>query len=162
MKLPITNSRGFTLIEILVSLTIITILSVTVYVALNPAQRLKDAKDARRAQDVDSILNAIHEFVVDNKGVSPTNMPAAGTHKQLGTAGSGCNISNANCTIAATDCVDLMSGTNNLSNYIKAIPHDPTLADGTKTGYSVQSTTAGIVTITACYTDATPAISASR
>ena len=158
------SARGFTLIELLVTLTIIAILAVSVFVALNPAQRLKDAKDARRAADIDSVLTAIHQSIVDNKGTLPTNMPAVATETQLGTAAAACTISNTNCIITTAACTDLMAGTQNVSKYLKTMPFDPdtTLGSATKTGYSVQRDTNGIVTIKACYTDGTTTISASR
>lgn len=163
MKLPnLRKQHGFTLIELLVALTIVTILAVSVYVALNPAQRLKDSKDARRAVDADTILSAIHQSIVDNKGTYPSNIPAAGTEAQLGTAGSGCAISNANCTIAATACVDLMTGTQNLAKYLKTIPMDPGAGTEAITRYSVLRDSNGIVTIKACDTDGAITISASR
>lgn len=159
-----TAHKGFTLIELLVALTIVAILAVSVFVALNPAQRLKDAKDSRRATDVDTILSAIHQSIVDNKGTYPSNMPAAGTEVQLGTDASGCTISNTDCTITAVACTDLMTGSQNVSKYLKTMPFDPdtTLGSDAKTGYSVQRDTNGIVTIKACYTDGTTTISASR
>ena len=165
------TARGFTLIELLVSLTIIAILAVSVFVALNPAQRLKDAKDARRSSDVDSILTAIHQSVVDNKGTYPTNFPAAGTKKQLGTGdattcpdttvgtGGFCTGVTAGCTNLSADVAQ------DLIPYLKSIPIDPvggTTATAVKTGYLVERDTNGIVTVTACYTDGTTAISASR
>lgn len=155
---------GFTLIELLVALTIVAILAVSVFVALNPAQRLKDAKDSRRATDVDTILTAIHQSIVDNKGTLPTNMPAVGTETQLGTDTTGCTISNTDCTITTVACTDLMTGAQNLSKYLKTMPFDPdtTLGSAAKTGYSVQRDTNGIVTVKACYTDGTTTISASR
>ena len=42
------RKKGFTLIEILVVIAIIAILAVVVFVALNPAQRIKDSKNSRR------------------------------------------------------------------------------------------------------------------
>ncbi|MDO8498664.1 MAG: type II secretion system protein [bacterium] len=157
-----TQQRGFTLIELLVALTIVTILAVSVYVALNPAQRLKDSKDARRSADVDTILSAIHQSIVDNKGTSPSNMPAAGTEVQLGTDVTGCAVSNSNCTIAAAACEDLMTGSQNLSKYLASMPLDPGGGTAGKTGYSVVQDSNGIVTIKACSTDGSTVISVSR
>lgn len=159
-------NTGFTLIELLIALTIVTILAVSVYAALNPAQRLKDAKDARRASDVEEILTAIHQSIVDTKGTYPTNLPAAGTESQIVNPGitTGCNISNTNCTIVTGNCADLMSGGQNLAKYLKTLPLDPTIGTGSTayTGYSVQRDNNGIVTVKACYTDAATTVSASR
>jgi prepilin-type N-terminal cleavage/methylation domain-containing protein len=66
--------KGFTLIEILMVVTILSVLAVSVFVALNPVKRLKDAKDARRSSDADTLLTAIHQYIVDNKGALPTGL----------------------------------------------------------------------------------------
>lgn len=152
---------GFTLIELLIALTIVSILAISVYVALNPAQRLKDAKDSRRSTDVDTILTAIHQAIVDNKGVLPANIPAVDTLAQLGTDVSGCNISNSYCTTGAA-CVDLMTGSPNVSKYLANMPTDPNDGTANKTGYAVKRDSNGIVTVIACNTEGTATISASR
>jgi prepilin-type N-terminal cleavage/methylation domain-containing protein len=165
------NQKGFTLIEVLVALTIVAILAVAVFVALNPAQRLEDAKDSKRATDVDTILTAIHQSIVDNKGTYPTNMPAAGTKKQLGTGDTDdCSDTTVGtggyCTGVTAGCTNLMANVDqDLVPYLKDMPVDPvagTTATTVKTGYMVERDTNGIVTVTACYTDGTAAISASR
>lgn len=155
-------SKGFTLIELLIVITIISALAVTVFVALNPAQRLEDARDARRTSDVDSILTAIHQSIVDNAGSLPSNMPAAGTTAQLGTAGADCaDYGTPACgTVAA--CVNLMTGTDNLTPYLKSMPVDPLGTDANETGYSVLVDANGIVTVTACATEGATTIEASR
>lgn len=169
-NLPIKSKSGFTLIELLVALTIVAILAVSVYAALNPAQRLKDAKDSRRAADVDTILTAIHQSIVDNKGTYPTNFPAAGVKKQLGTGNAtDCPAAfgaGTFCTGVTTICADLLTDVaQDLIPYLKSMPIDPvggTSATAVKTGYMVERDTSGIVTVTACYTDGTAAISVSR
>lgn len=166
MKLPNKKfSSGFTLIELLLVIAIITVLAVAVYVALNPAKRLEEGKDSRRATDVDSILSAVHQSVVDNKGTYPTNMPAAGAEKQLGTGDvTQCPaISNGDCSTTA-GCVDLMSGAQNLATFLKTMPSDPGSSDTPPqaTGYAVVRDANGIVTVKACYTDGTTTVSASR
>lgn len=141
--------KGFTLIELLIVITIITALSATVFVALNPVQRLKDARDARRTSDVDTLLTAIHQYIVDNKGLLPTGLDA--TEKQLGTAASGCVVTTGTCNTAAA-CLNL---TTDLTKYLKSIPIDPlggTAFTAAETGYSAVSDANGIVTIKACAT----------
>ena len=170
MKKLLPKNSGFTLIELLVALTIVAILAVSVFVALNPAQRLKDAKDSRRATDVDQILTGIHQSIVDNKGTYPTNMPAVGEEHLIGSPQGNTTNCPASvgtyCTALTAGCADLMSGGQSLTKYLASIPIDPVGsaggADSTKTGYSVKRDTNGIVTVKACYTDDTAAISASR
>ena len=160
------KSSGFTLIELLVVITIIAALAVTVFVALNPAQRLKDARGARRSTDVDTILTAIHETIVDNKGSYPTNLAAAGTVTQLGDGSSGCTLAGSgNCAVTSTVCSSIMTGTINSSAYLKSLPIDPlggTTYTASKSGYSVIRDVNGIITVTACGSEATTPESSSR
>ncbi len=158
--MTLSKSKGFTLIELLIVITIIGALAVTVFVALNPAQRLADARDARRTSDVDSILTAVHQSIVDNGGNLPTNMPAAGTVAQLGSAGVDCadyvgqdGVAAACGTVAA--CADLMSGTDNLSAYLASMPIDPVASDANETGYTVTVDANGIVTVASCVAEGT-------
>ncbi len=165
MKLPSLNplgikrsSKGFTLIELLVVIAIISVLAVVVFVALNPSQRLKDAKDARRTADVDTILTAIHAYIVDNKGALPTGLTTGMAEKQLGTAVTGAAISTGGCAVVATAALDMSTP---LVKYLKAMPIDP---EGTAalTRYSAEVDSNNIVTIRACGVEGTVNISASR
>src|SRR3972149_10727287 len=81
------RNNGFTLIELLLVIAIIAILATIVIVALNPVQRFADARNSRRWNDVNSILTAVHEYIVDNDGTLPTGVTS--TEKQLGTCLSG-------------------------------------------------------------------------
>ena len=162
------SQKGFTLIELLIVIVIIATLAVTVFVALNPAQRLKDSKDARRTADVDSILTAIHAAIVDNKGAYPTAFgtpPLLETQLGTGVAGVCSPLVNAlsGCSVAAsTACINPMVGAINLTKYLKSLPIDPTggtTFDATKTGYTVAIDVNGIVTVRACGAEVTGASS---
>lgn len=153
------KKKGFTLIELLVVVTILSILAVTVFVALNPSKRIKDAKDARRASDIDTILTAVHESIVDNKGTLPTGLTTGMVEKQLGTAVTGCAIATGTCSVAgATDCVDL---TTPLVKYLKSIPIDPS-GTAALTGYSIIVDANNIVTIKACDVENSASLTISR
>lgn len=155
------RQRGFTLIELLVVIAIITALAVVVFVALDPAGRLEEARDARRTADVEAILTAIHQYIVDNKGIT-TGLGLGTAELQIGTAASGCAISTGGCSVAAAACVDLST---DLAPYLKEIPIDPTAGTtftAAETGYAANLDTNGIVTVKACGTEGTTNISASR
>lgn len=155
--------KGFTLIELLLVIAIISALAVAVFVALNPAKRLQDSNDARRTTDVDTILSAIHSYVVDHKGTWPSGLSSTTAEVQLGTTGTtGCAITgNANCSTGVDACLDLMAGAAPLTSYMKAVPVDPTETTAGMTGYTV-SVTNGIVTVKACNTQGTVPIYTSR
>ena len=71
LKLKIKNSQrdGFSLVELLVVITIIAILSVSAYVALG-GQTIK-AKNSRRAQDLSAIQSALEIYFIDNDNKYP-------------------------------------------------------------------------------------------
>lgn len=139
-----SHRPGFTLIEILLVIGIIAVLATVVIVALDPAKRFNDARDARRLSDIQSILSAVQQYIVDNKGVLPTGLTTS--EKQIGTAASGCAIS-GNCGVTADTCLDLSS---DLAKYLKSLPYDPADGSGGTTHYSIVADTNNIVTVTSC------------
>ncbi len=60
--------KGFTLIEILVVIGIIGILAAVVIIAINPARQFAQARNSQRESNVNTILNAIGQNIVDHKG----------------------------------------------------------------------------------------------
>lgn len=156
------KQNGFTLIELLIVIVVISALAVTVFVALNPVKRTEDARDARRTADVETILTAIHEYIVDNAGALPTGLTTGMAETQLGTGASACAISTGGCSVVATACVNLTSP---LATYLKSMPADPlggTTYTAAKSGYSVTVDANNIVTIKACGTEGSTNISQSR
>ena len=152
------KNSGFTLIELLIVIAIIAILAVVVFVSLDPVTRFKNARDARRRADTQSILTAVHQYIVDNNGTLPSGITTSDL--QLGTAGSGCTVSTGGCSVATASCLDLSTL---LAKYLKSVPIDPSLAStSTKTNYSVVKDSNNIVTVKACGTEGTTNISVSR
>lgn len=150
-------SRGFTLIELLLVIAIISILLVVVFAALNPAQRLAESRNARRWNDINSILTAVHECLVDNDGSFTTcGLVSPEVESQLGECVTG---GATNCTGAAAACEADLDTT--LANYLARIPTDPSGGVAATTGYSV-TVTNGIVTIDACLAESAETISVSR
>lgn len=147
------QQKGFTLIELLLVITIIAILAVVVVVALNPAKRLMDSRNSRRYSDTQSILTAVHEYIVDNNGTIPSGITT--TEKQLGTCVSG---GATVCTTAAAACLDLSS---TLAAYLKSMPVDP-LGSASTTYYSVVADANNIITVKACSAEDAATITVSR
>lgn len=156
-----SSDEGFTLIELLIVIAIIAALAISVFVALDPATRIKEAKDARRQADADTILTAVHTSIVDSKGALPSGLSTGMAETQLGTGASGCAIATGGCSVVATACVNLATP---LDKYLKSMPIDPsggTTYTAAKTGYSVTVDSNNIVTIKACGAENTT-ISVSR
>ncbi len=63
MKLiPINKSQGFTLVELLVVVSIMAILTVAVVSAINPLEQLRKGRDIQRKADAATILSANDRF----------------------------------------------------------------------------------------------------
>ncbi|GIK84115.1 MAG: hypothetical protein BroJett025_07370 [Patescibacteria group bacterium] len=149
--------KGFTLIELLVVIAIIAILAVVVFVALDPVRRFADARNSRRWTDVNSILTAVHEYIIDNDGVLPTGLTTSMSITQIGTAGSGCTT---DCTTAsASACVNLNS---TLARYLKSMPTDPDGGTQSTTGYYISVNNNNIVTVGACAPENSETVEVSR
>jgi len=79
-RLRSKKGRGFTLIELLVVIGIIGILAAIVIIAINPGRQFSQARNAQRWNDVNAMLNSIHQYAVDNNGVIPTAITAVPTN----------------------------------------------------------------------------------
>jgi prepilin-type N-terminal cleavage/methylation domain-containing protein len=145
-KASLSVSKGFTLIEILLVIGIIAVLATVVVVALDPVTRFEDARNSRRLSDIQSILSAVQQYIVDNKGALPSGLDT--NEKQLGTASSGCAITTGACEVNGdSDCLDV-SGS--LAPYLKTIPYDPENGSEETTHYSITVDASNIVTVTSC------------
>ncbi len=167
MRLP-KFIKGFTLIEILLVVAILSILLVVVFAALNPATRLADTRNARRWNDVNQILTAIHECLVDEDGsYTACGLNNDGNEREIvnAAATTGCNTV---CTaVAATgDCADLQTRLVNATSpdnpYLGSLPVDPGGVATDHTEYMLTVSTGGIVTVKSCSAEGSEAISVSR
>ncbi|MEK7563577.1 MAG: type II secretion system protein [Patescibacteria group bacterium] len=130
---------GFTLIELLLVIGIIAILASIVIVAINPTKQLADARNAQRRSDVNTILNAVYQYAIDNDGNLPGCLPTA----TVGTAYNVCTISA--CTGVTNGCsLSSLTGT-----YLVSIPVDPSGATGNDTMYDITKSANSRVTVAA-------------
>lgn len=144
--------QGFTLLEILLVVVIMSILFIIVLVGLNPASRMADTRDARRAQDIGQILTGIHECMIDKKDSTNVSSCLGSTTidqvYEIVTTGttSGCT---ATCTNAANtnSCLPLST---TLADYFTSLPTDPQTQETGHTGYSIVRKSNGMIVIEAC------------
>ncbi len=136
--------KGFTLIEILVVVAIIAILATVVFVALDPVKRFADARNSRRWSDVNNILTAVHQSIVDNNGVLPGTLTTGQASTELGTCGSCDNLSAS------------------LSAFLKSMPLDPDGGTAANTGYFVAVNANNIITVAATNAENSATVEVSR
>lgn len=129
------NKKGFTLIEILLVVGIIAILAAIVIIAVNPTKQLADARNAQRRVDINTILNAVYQYTVDNNGVIPATITATAS---------------AICKTGGTcaGLIDLSVLTAN-EKYLTSIPFDPSTATVNSTGYNINKSANGRITVAA-------------
>jgi prepilin-type N-terminal cleavage/methylation domain-containing protein len=137
------TKKGFTLIELLLVIAILGILAAIVIIAVNPNKQLLDARNAQRKNDINTVLNAMYQYGIDNNGTITStqfpNLPTAPTAAK--------EICKTGGTCGAT-LVDLSALSLN-EKYLTSIPLDPTGGvDATNgTGYFLQKTANGRITV---------------
>lgn len=133
-RLGVTR-HGFTLIELLLVIGIIAVLVGITIAALAPTKQLGTTRDAKRQADVNSILSAVYQYLVDEERL-PSTIPS-------GTAQEICATDSADCD-AAID-LDILTG-----SYLVRIPQDPQLPDAsTGTNYWIVREWSGRITVSA-------------
>lgn len=178
------SKKGFTLIELLIVIGIIGTLAAIILVAVDPAKRLKQARNARRYAETNALLNAILNYTVDYKGKLPTEISSAtaslpfviGTQPTQG----GTEILTATlCPNAltgagtSTHIVNLAANPLLVDQYIAEIPVDPRgtndvdTYNAVRTGYYIMRSANGRIEVGSCNPESedgvtTPQIKAKR
>ena len=144
--------KGFTLIELLLVIGIIAILASIVIVAINPTKQLADARNAQRRADVNTILNAIYQYSIDNSGNLPGNLSGS-VLVNNGTSYKICKSSftgTCNPVFATEYSTFGMFAKNLTGSYIVKMPQDPKVATSSGyTGYLVSKNASNRITVSA-------------
>ena len=145
------NFAGFTLLEMLLVVALIAILASIVILAINPGKQLAEARNAQRRSDVNTILNAIYQYSIDNSGVLPDGIP---TETEA-------YICKQDVPLCGT-LVDLSVLTTD-EKYLTAIPQDPNGACSANSDcYTVVQSNNGRITVAAPYAELDAIISVTR
>lgn len=122
----IKNQKGFTLIELLVVIGILAVLLAITLIAINPARQFQQANDTKRSSDVNAILNAVNQYMADNKGALPAGVGVC-------TGSGGCAIKGGTNSNTQVDLCTIL-----VTKYLAALPVDPTAGtDGSTVGSPV-------------------------
>lgn len=149
------SKKGFTLLEVLLVVAILAILAGIIIVAINPNKQLGDTRNTQRKADVNTILNAVYQYTIDNNGTIPSGI--ASTTCATASSSEICRTGASSCT----GYVDLSVLTAS-EKYLTAIPVDPSLSAGTGTGYRVAKSSNNRITVCAPSAEQSATISATR
>ncbi len=111
MKL-LLQKKGFTLIEILIVIAIISIIAAIVMVAINPSRRFEQTLDATKKVHINTIKDAIRYYQLDNKGHYPECIPS---YDEI---------------VSISECEKYL-----VPNFISKIPENPTVGENYVIGY---------------------------
>jgi len=146
------NKKAFTLMELLIVVAIMSLLAIVVLVGLKPAQRLADARDARRAQDINQIITGVMSCAIDKKDTSTLTTclgsnTTAKTYEvvSVGTT-SGCN----NVCVGVSSSSDCLPLSTTLTDYFTSLPVDPNNTVDGHTGYSLTRYANNMIVVEAC------------
>lgn len=84
------KNKGFTLLEILLVIAVISILAGIVILAINPSKQLAEARNSERHSDTRTLLDALYQYSIDHNGNLPKEIDTS--LRMIGTDSSGCEV----------------------------------------------------------------------
>lgn len=121
-------NSGFTLLEILLVVAILSLLMGIVIVAINPGYQLAQTRDAQRKNDVTEIRKAILQYYVDHKAYPAQTKDESLIYE----------ICNTNFQKGSLSCTGFLDGSKVVPAYLTSIPIDPIMPKTrSSVGYSV-------------------------
>jgi len=127
------KTLGFTLVEIIVVISLITVLATLAFIAINPQKNFADQRNATRESAINEILGAVNRYITAGNPLSELGLvPTCPSTAYIGT--------NAKLINLKAELVP---------QYISTIPTDPLVGTDNDSGYTICQTTSHKITIVA-------------
>ncbi|MBT6691180.1 prepilin-type N-terminal cleavage/methylation domain-containing protein [Candidatus Parcubacteria bacterium] len=141
------SKRGFTIIELIIVITIVAVLAIGIFVAVDPAKRIGEARDAQRWSDLIAIAKAVELYTADN-GQLPSDFSvsniAEGEKLVL------CSSAASRTCDGQTEACLVVDDSDFLGVYLNSIPIDPSKSVDTDTGYYITRGSGNSITFGVC------------
>ncbi|MFA6039131.1 MAG: type II secretion system protein [Candidatus Peribacteraceae bacterium] len=125
MRLLFRKRKGFTLVELLLVMAIIALLASIVIAAINPQRQLAQARNTQRKANIQTIINAVYQYAIDNRGGMPGNIPSGSANRRpicmFDTAIASCTTATGAGNLGGVN-LRMLSGT-----YLVGMPEDPSI-----------------------------------
>ncbi len=141
------STTGFTLIELVMTIAIIAIIAIGVFVAVDPARRIGESRDAQRWSDIVAIAKAVELYTADN-GQLPDdfNVSSIDVGEKVVLCSSSATLS---CDGQSEACL-VVNDADFLGPYLGSLPIDPGKSAVTDTGYYVTRGSSGSLSFGVC------------
>ena len=124
------NLRGFTLVQLIISMTLILVLTTAVFLWIDPLDRIGDAKDKKRIQDVNIFAAALFNYAKEHDGAMPVLGYISPTKKVLCSSPSGSTLT---CDGETDFCLPVDD--EDFFKYLRSLPYDPDKSSAADSGY---------------------------
>jgi len=142
-----STKEAFTLIELIIVIAIIAIIATSIFVAVNPAKRIGQSRDAQRWSDLTAIAHSVEKYTADN-GALPSDFSSSTI--AIGDKIVLCNSASSLTCDGTTDSCLVIDDADFLNIYLPEIPYDPAKSSASDTGYYITRTTGDRLTLGCC------------
>lgn len=141
-------TEGVTLLEVLLAIAALGILAGIAMIVINPTRQQGETRNADRKVDVNTILNAVYQYTIDNGGTLPASITTTST--EICATGGTCS-----------ELIDLSVLTNE-AKYLTTIPLEPKKKNENGAGYMIKKSDDQRITIDAQFEEQGEIISITR
>ena len=136
------SEKGVTFIEVMFAIGLLAVLSGAAVYLIDPVRQFAAARNNQRVAHVNTILNAVHQRIADNRGTWNS------------TCGASVIALPSSTTTIGSDPPNLDLGTCLVPVYLSALSMDPSVGTATNTAYTIfKNTATGRITISASSTE---------